>query len=140
MQPFFIRWLCTTAAVAAAVKLTGMSVDGWVPLIGTALLLGILNALVRPLLLMLSLPFIVVTMGLFILIVNAGMLSLAGGMVPGFHINGFWNAIFGAIIVSLVSGVLSIFFRSSDGQYHVITHHPEPKPVQGRVIEQLDSQ
>ncbi len=135
MTPFIIRWLCTTVAVAVAVKLTGMRAESWTSLLGTAFFLGIINALVRPVLLLLSLPFIVVTLGFFILIVNAVMLLIAGGLVPGFHVGGFWNAFFGAIIVSAVSWLLSLFFRSSDGHYHLITHHPEVKRVQGRVIE-----
>jgi len=108
-------------------------------LIGTALLLGIINAFLRPALLLLSLPFILVTLGLFILVVNALMLWAAGGLVPGFHVGGFWNAFFGAIIVSLVSWVLSAFFKGSDGEYHVITYHSQTsgdlKRVEGRVID-----
>jgi putative membrane protein len=138
-KPFLIRWLCTTLAVWVAVKLTGMSADGWVPLLGTALFLGIINAVVRPVLLLLSVPFIIVTLGLFILILNALLLWFAGGLVPGFHVHGFWNAFFGAIIVSLVNWVLSIFFKGSDGEIHVLTHHGQlraggEKRVDGRVI------
>lgn len=135
MRPFLIRWLCTTIAVAVAVKLTGMQASSWGSLIGTALFLGILNALLRPVLLLLSLPFIVATLGLFILVVNAAMLALAGGLVPGFSVGGFWNAVFGALIISIVSWLLSIFFRGSDGRVHVITHHSDIKRVQGRVVE-----
>jgi putative membrane protein len=135
MRQFLIRWLCTTIAVAVAVKVTGMHAASVGSLIGTSLFLGIINALVRPIVLLLSLPFIILTMGLFILIVNAGMLGIAGGLVPGFHVGGFWNAFFGAIVISLVSWGLSLFFRSHDGQYHLITHHGTIKQVQGRVVE-----
>ena len=135
MRPFIIRWLCTTVAVAVAVKLTGMRAEGWGALVGTALFLGIMNALLRPILLLLSLPFIVATLGLFILVVNAVMLLIAGSLVPGFYVGGFWNAFFGAIIVGIVSWTLSLFFRGQDGEYHLITHHAEIKRVQGRVIE-----
>ena len=140
MKPFLTRWLVTTLAVAVAVGLTDMRADGPVPLIGTALLLGIINAFIRPVLLLLSLPFILLTLRLFILVVNALMLWAAGSLVPGFHVDGFWNAFFGGIIVSIVSWALSAVFRGSDGEYHVITHHtqvraPEEKRVEGRVIE-----
>jgi putative membrane protein len=138
MRPFLTRWFITTIAVAAAVKLTGMHSSGWMPLLGTALLLGIINAFIRPVLLLLSLPFILVTLGLFILIVNTFMLSIAGGLIPGFHVGGFWNAFFGSIIISIVSWALSAVFRGSDGQYHVITHHSridEMKRVEGRVVD-----
>ena len=60
---------------------------------------------------------------------------LAGTIAPGFHVGGFWNAFFGAIIVSLVSWVLSAFFQNSDGQYRVITSHSQIKQVRGRVVE-----
>jgi putative membrane protein len=139
MKPFLTRWLVTTVAVAVAVKLTGMRAEGWGPLLGTALLLGIINAFIRPVLLLLSLPFILVTLGFFILIVNALMLWAAGGLVPGFHVEGFWNAFFGSIIVSLVSWVLSAIFKGSDGEYHMITHHSATqtgiKRVEGRVVD-----
>ncbi len=134
MRPFLIRWLCTTVAVAIAVPLTGMQAEGLVALIGTALFLGIINALVRPVLLLLSMPFIVLSLGLFILVINAVTLALAGGLVPGFHVNGFGNAFVGAMIVSAVSWGLSLFFKGSDGRFHVITHHSEMKQVQGRVV------
>ena len=116
MKPFLIRWFCTTLAVGVAVALTGMRVDGWASLLTMALLLGMLNAFVRPLLLLLSLPFVIVTLGFFILILNALVLWFAGSLVPGFHVDGFWNAFFGAIIVSIMSWVLSAFFKGSDGK------------------------
>lgn len=135
MKPFVVRWLCTTAAVAVAVQLTGMQAESWGSLVGMALFLGILNALVRPVVLLLSAPFIVVTLGFFILLINTGMLACAGSLVPGFHVNGFGNAFFGALIVSLVTWVLSLFFKGKGGRYHVITHHTDLKRVEGRVVE-----
>jgi putative membrane protein len=135
MKEFLIRWLCTTAAVAVAVRLTGMQAEGLGSLLVVALILGIINAVVRPVLLVLSLPFILVTLGFFILILNALMFWLAGGIAPGFHVGGFWNAFFGSIIVSFVSWVLSAFFQGSDGQYRVITSHSQMKQVRGRVVE-----
>lgn len=136
MRPFLTRWLFTTIAVAVAVKLTGMRAEGWGALVGTALLLGIVNAILRPVLLLLSLPFILLTLGFFILVVNALMLALVGGLVPGFHIDGAANAFFGAIIISAVSWGLSAIFRGSDGRYHVLSHHGQMKQVEGRVVEE----
>jgi len=135
MKEFLIRWVCTTIAVAVAVKLTGMQADSTIALLLTALFLGVINAIIRPVLLVLSLPFILVTLGFFILVLNALMLWLAGGIAPGFHVGGFWNAFFGSIIISIVSWFLSIFFKDNDGQYRVITQHSQIKRVQGRVIE-----
>ena len=139
MKSFLTRWLATTIAVAVAARLTDISADGWGALIIAALLLAIINAVVRPVLLLLSLPFILVTLGFFILVVNALMLRLVGMLVPGFHVRGFWTAFFGALIISIVNWALSAVFKGNDGQYHVMTHHSEVrtgmKRVEGRVIE-----
>jgi putative membrane protein len=135
MKEFLIRWIFTTIAVAVAVRLTGMQAEGLGSLIAVALVLGIINAFVRPVLLVLSIPFILVTLGFFILILNALMLWLAGSIAPGFHVDGFWNAFFGSIIVSFVSWILSAFFQGSDGRYRIITTHSEMKQVRGRVVE-----
>ncbi|MEA3212149.1 MAG: putative rane protein [Chthoniobacter sp.] len=140
MASFFLRWVVTTFAVAVAVHLTGMHSAGWGPLICMALVLGIINAFIRPILLFLSIPFILVTLGFFILIVNALLFWLAGGLVPGIHVGGFWNAFFGSLIVSVVNWALSIFFRGSDGEYHLVTRGRPiaagaEKPVHGRIIE-----
>ena len=139
MKSFLTRWFVTTIAVAVAVQLTDMRADDWVSLIIAALLLGIINAVIRPVLLLLSLPFILVTLGFFILVVNALMLWLVGKIVPGFHVDGFWTAFFGAIIISIVNWALSAVFKGSDGQYHVMTHHSDirtgMKRVEGRVID-----
>jgi putative membrane protein len=139
LKPFLIRWFCTTLAVAVAVQFTGMHAESWTALVGTALFLGIINAVVRPFLLLLSVPFIILTLGVFVLVLNALLLMLAGGLVPGFIVGGFWNAFFGAIIVGLVNWVLSIFFKTSDGTYQILTHHGQMKvggmkQVEGRVV------
>src|SRR5205823_4675352 len=101
-----------------------------------ALLLGIVNAFIRPVLLLLSLPLILLTLGFFILIINALMLWLVGtGIIPGFHVYSFWSAFFGSIIISIVSWLLSAFFRGSDGRVYILTHHTRMKQAQGRVID-----
>lgn len=134
MKPFLLRWMVTTAAVAVAVPLAGMRVSGLSALLVTSLLLGIVNAFVRPILLLLSLPLVLFSMGLFILVINALMLWFVGGLVPGFQVPGFGSAFFGALIISIVSWLLSAFFRGSDGRVHTVTHHPRMKTVEGRVI------
>ncbi len=139
MQAFLIRWLITTLAVmAAAWVVPGISYSTTGALLGASLLLGIINALVRPVLLLLSLPFIIVTMGLFIFVVNALLLMLVSAVVPPFHVEGFWPAFFGAILISLVSWILSSLFRTSDGRVRLITHHESPhgiKRANARVVE-----
>ncbi len=135
MAAFLIRWVVTTVAVFVAEKIVpGIECDSTSALLGASLLLGIINAFVRPVLLLLSLPFIIVTMGLFILVVNALLLLLVSAVIPPFHVDGFWPAFFGAIIIGLVSWLLSSFFRTSDGQVHVITHHPSVKKANARTL------
>jgi len=136
MTAFLIRWGITTVSVmAAAWIMPGIRYDSLGVLLGASLLLGIINAFVRPILLLLSLPFILVTMGVFIFVVNALMMLLVSSVVPGFVVDGFWSAFFGAIIVSVVSCFLSSFFRSSDGRVHLITHHEKIKRADAKVIE-----
>ena len=140
MRSFLTRWLVTTIAVAVAERLLdGIYADGWMALIVAALLLGVINAVIRPVFLLLSLPFILVTLGFFILVVNALMLWIVGKLVAGFHVDGFWTAFFGAIIIGIVNWALSAVFKGSDGQYHVMTHRSDirtgMKQVEGRVID-----
>src|SRR3954452_6932403 len=139
MRHFVFRWLVTTAAVFIAAPIVGMSYNQSLGcLLGAALLLGIANAFVRPVLLILSAPLILFSLGFFIFVVNALMLLLVGQVIPCFRVPGFWSAFFGAIIISFVSWLLSAFFRGSDGRVHVLTHHNQIKPVSGRVIERGD--
>lgn len=128
--------MVTTVAVFAAEKiLPGISCTSLGALLGASLLLGIINAFVRPVLLLLSIPFIIVTMGLFIFVINALLLLFVAQVIPEFHVDGFGNAFFGAIIISIVSWALSSFFRASDGRFHTITHHPSIKNADARVIK-----
>jgi putative membrane protein len=135
IKSFLLRWLVTTLAVLVAVPISGIQHGGAGPLLGASLLLGIVNAFVRPVLLLLSLPLILVSMGLFILVINALMLWLVGGIVPGFVVPGFGAAFLGALVISLVSWLLSAFFKGSDGRVYVLTHHSRMKSAQARVIE-----
>jgi putative membrane protein len=112
----------------------GIRYDSAGSLVGAALLLGILNAFVRPVLLRLTAPLILVTMGLFILVVNGLMLRFVPAFVPGFHVETFGSAFWGAILIGLISWILSAFFRGTDGRVHVLTHHTQVKRVEGRVV------
>jgi putative membrane protein len=136
MRHFVFRWIITTVAVMIVpVFISGIRYDTWPSLIGAALLLGILNAFVRPVLLILSAPLILLTLGFFILIINALMLRLVPSMVIGFHVDSFGSAFWGALLISIISWILSAFFRGSDGRVHVLTHHAQIKRVEGRVID-----
>jgi putative membrane protein len=91
----------------AAEIFDGMRFDTPSQLVVAAVLLGIVNALVRPLALIVTLPLTILTLGLFLLVLNAAMLGLVALVVPGFHIAGFWTAVGAALIVSLVSWAAS---------------------------------
>lgn len=88
-------------------------VDGVMAALVAAFLLGILNAIIRPILVFFTLPLTIVTFGLFLLVINGLMLLLVAALVKGFHVNGFWGAVFGSILISIVSWVLSRFLPSS---------------------------
>ena len=93
----------------AAYLVPGVTASSTTALIWAAIALGLINAFVRPVLLLLTLPLTVLTLGLFLLFLNAAMLNLAGWFVDGFEVVGFWDAVFGAIVISLVSGLCSNF-------------------------------
>lgn len=86
---------------------SGVQVSGFGSALVAAAILGILNALVRPVLILLTLPLTVVTLGFFILIINALMFEFAGVIVSGLHVTSFWSAFFASIIVSIVSWILN---------------------------------
>ncbi|MGB8340003.1 MAG: phage holin family protein [Chthoniobacterales bacterium] len=135
MRQFVFRWAITTVAVMVAASIIGgIRYDSFPSLIGAALLLGILNAFLRPVLLLLAAPLIILTLGVFIFVVNALMLLLVNQFVHGFHVDSFGSAFWGAILISIVSWLLSAFFRGSDGRVYPLTHHTQMRRVQGRVV------
>lgn len=103
----------------AAALVPGIEVQGLWTLLGAALLLGIVNAVVRPLLVILTLPITLLTLGLFLLVVNAAMLGLVAWMFDNFTISGFWPAVLGSIVVSL-TGWLASYFIGPRGRIEVI--------------------
>ena len=82
-------------------------VDGFLAALVAAFLLGVVNAIIRPVLVLLTLPLTVVTLGLFLLVINGLMLWLVSAFVRGFHVSGFWGAVLGSILISIVSWILS---------------------------------
>lgn len=108
MAGFIVRLAINILGLWVADALVpGMKIHGAGTFILAGLLLGFVNAMVRPVLLLLTLPFTVLTLGLFILIINAAMLGLVSFFLADFTLNGFWPAFFGAIVVSLTSGFTS---------------------------------
>ena len=122
---FILRLLISAAALWVAIQLVdGIQYTGtsW-SLFFVALVFGALNASVRPLLTLLSIPFIIVTLGLFIFVINALMLMLtswvSGLLNLGFHVDGVWAALLGGLIVSVVSLILSLFTGARKATVHV---------------------
>jgi putative membrane protein len=108
MVGFLLRAAITALGLWVANELlSGMTFDAPSKLVLAAVVLGVVNAVVRPLAFVLTLPITVVTLGLFLLVLNAGMVGLVAWLVPGFEISGFWTAMGAAIIVSLVSWAAS---------------------------------
>jgi putative membrane protein len=97
----------------ASELLQGLTFESTSKLIVAALVLGVVNAFVRPLAFILTLPITVLTLGLFLLVLNAGMVSLVAWLVPGFQVSGFWTAVGASLIVSLVSWAASSVIGSS---------------------------
>ncbi len=121
MAGFILRGLIAALGLWAATEmLSGFKIDSAMTLVLAGLLLGVVNAIVRPFALLLSLPALLLTLGLFLLVVNAAMLGLVALLLPGFTIpGGFWSAVGGALIVSVVSWVGS-WFIGSRGRVEVI--------------------
>jgi len=110
MKGILIRWLILTAAIiVASYLLDGIQVKGFFNAFFAAAILGVLNAFFRPILIILTLPINILTLGLFTFIINALLLKMASGVISGFDVRGFWTAVFGSVIISVVSWVLNSF-------------------------------
>ena len=114
MRGFVFRLLITALGLwAARAIVPGITITGWGNLIIAALLLGIVNAVIRPVLIILTLPFTILTLGLFIFLVNGISLALVAWVMPGFTVSGLWAATLGAIVVGLTSWFASTFVGST---------------------------
>jgi putative membrane protein len=107
MRRFLIHWLVTAAALAVTARIvSGIHVASLATLLFSALILGLVNAIVRPVLVILTLPITILTLGLFYLVVNGVAFALAAALVPGFTVASFGAAVIGALGVGLVSWIL----------------------------------
>jgi putative membrane protein len=105
-----IRWAISALALwLTSEVVSGISIDSALALFAAALVLGILNAVIRPVLVILTLPINLVTLGLFTLVINGTMLKLTAGLVSGFRVAGFWPAVGGALLLSVFSFFLNLF-------------------------------
>jgi len=111
MTRFFLRAAIAALGLWLATEwIDGLYIDEPPTLLVAAVLLGLVNAVIRPIVILLTLPFMLVTLGLFLLVVNAGMLALVAALLPGMQVVGFWDAFWGALIVSIVSWAGSVAF------------------------------
>ena len=111
MQQFLLTWLATAISLLITAWLVpGLVIKGFIPAAIGAILLGFVNAIVKPILVLFTLPLTILTLGLFLLVVNAIAFSLVGYLTPGFEVNGFFPALFGSIVLSFISGAISQFF------------------------------
>ena len=106
------RWLILALGVLIATRIVpGIRCDGGSTLVVVVVLLSLFNAVLRPLLLLFTLPFILVTLGLGVVVINALLFLLVGRLVEGFHVAGFWPAVGGSLVVSVTNLLLSVFLR-----------------------------
>jgi len=126
LTPFLLHWAITAFALwVASHVFKGLRFGSSGALVVAALLLGLANAVVRPLLVVLTLPLTLLTFGLFLLVINALVLMLVGKLVSGFHIDGFWTAFWASIFMALLSLVLGSFVLGGSPQFTV---QPVPAP------------
>jgi len=110
MNGIIVRWLTLTVAIVfTSYLLEGIRISGFLSALLAAAILGILNAFFRPIALLLTLPINILSLGLFTFIVNALMLKMASGVITGFEVVGFWSAIFGSLLISIISWLLNSF-------------------------------
>jgi len=111
---FIIRLLINMVAILIIAYLLPkvIGVDSWMAALVAAFLLGVVNTFIRPLLVLLTLPLTLVTFGVFLLVINGLLLWLVSALVRGFHVHGFWGAVIGSVLISIVSWVLSSFVNS----------------------------
>jgi putative membrane protein len=128
MLSFLKSWLITTVSVWLAASIVpGITYTRSGLLLG-ALALGLLNAFVRPVMVLLSLPLVIFTLGLFMLVINALLLWSVGSILRDFHVEGFWSAFFGSLIISITSMMLNFLTKSGSTRVHFHAGHTRSRP------------
>jgi len=112
MKGIVLRWLILTLAIMiAAYLIKGIEVKGFSSALLAAAILGILNAFFRPILIILTLPINILTLGLFTFVINAVLVMMASGVIGGFAVQGFWPALLGSLVITIISWSLSSFIN-----------------------------
>ena len=114
MIKLLLVWLINAVAlIAVAYLMPGVSVASFTTALVAALILGLINAVVRPVLVLLTLPVTLITLGLFIFVLNGLLFWFVGSFIEGFVVQGFWSGVFGAIVFSVISWLLSALLLSA---------------------------
>ena len=117
---FLVDWIISAIVIfVLAYVLPGVSVTGYMAALGAAVIIGLANATVKPLLIILTLPITILTLGLFLLVVNAAIIMLAAWLVPGFYVNGFWWALLFGVILSAVNVIRKHTERNSYTRFQI---------------------
>jgi putative membrane protein len=129
MNGILIRWLTLTIAVIfTSYLLDGIRISGFGSAVLAAAILGILNAFFRPIALLLTLPINILSFGLFTFVINALMLKMASVIIPGFDVYGFWTAILGSLMISIISWILNSFINEHGRMTYIdLKHRAEQK-------------
>ena len=123
MPGILLRWLILTVAImVTAYLVSGITVQGFLSAFFAAAILGLLNTFFRPILLILTLPLNILSLGLFTLFINAMLLMMASGVIGGFQVNGFGSALLGSIFISLVSWLLNSFINERGRVEYIALH------------------
>ncbi len=125
LMPFLLHWGVTSLSLwVASYVFSGIRFADTPSLIISALLLGFANAIVKPLLVILTLPLTLVTLGFFLLVINALMLLLVSSLVRGFTISGFWTAFFASIFIAILSFLIGVFVVDDGTTWRISRHGP----------------
>lgn len=136
-----VRWLVLALGVTLATKLVdGIHCDSTWALVGVVFVLSLLNAVLKPVLLLFTFPFIILSMGLGVMIINAFLFMLAARLVDGFHVAGFWPALWGAVIVSVTNVAMSVFLGKNRraAQRPTMPQQQPPQPPRPKDPDVID--
>lgn len=129
MRGLLIRFTVTGIAVFLAGQIVpGITVETVSAGVATVILLAFLNAIVRPILYLFTLPFIILSLGLFMVVINALLLHVVAWLVKGFVVEGFWPSVWGALIISVTSTILTLWV-SEEGQVEMVIHRKPPRII-----------
>jgi putative membrane protein len=128
MRGLLVRFAITAIAVFLASQIVpGIEVRSVSAAIAAAIVLAFLNALIRPILYLFSMPLILLTLGLFMIVINALLLHVAAWLVKGFEVTGFWPSFWGALLISVVSSILNLWV-SEHGRWEMVVARPRQRP------------